>query len=110
MPRFEPQVLVVLCTVPVDGGHAERLARSVVSAKLAACVNVVGPIRSIYEWDGAVADEPELQLLIKTTSERFAALEEHLCREHPYEVPEVVALPVTAGSLPYLTWVAGQSR
>ncbi|MBM4357230.1 MAG: divalent-cation tolerance protein CutA [Deltaproteobacteria bacterium] len=106
----DDDVVVVLCTVPAEGGHAERLARGVVEAKLAACVNVLGPIRSIYEWKGSVAEESELQLVVKTTAERYPALEAHLRREHPYEVPEVLALPVARGAGAYLEWVRAGTR
>jgi periplasmic divalent cation tolerance protein len=106
----DDDVVVVLCTVPTEGGHAERLARSLVETRLAGCVNVLGPVRSIYEWRGSVHDEAELQLVIKTTAGRYAELEAHVRREHPYDVPEILALPVALGSAPYLDWVRAQTR
>jgi len=96
--------LVVLCTVP-DEPTAERLARGLVEARLAACVNVLGGVRSFYRWKGAVQDDRELQLVIKTRRTHFDALAAWIAREHPYEVPEVLALPVVAGAASYLRWL-----
>lgn len=100
--------LVVLCTVP-DEPTAERLARGLVEAHLAACVNVLGGVRSFYRWKGAVQDDRELQLVIKTRRARFDALAAWIAREHPYEVPEVLALPVVAGATSYLRWLDAQT-
>lgn len=99
--------LVVLCTVP-DEATAERLARGAVDAQLAACVNVLGGVRSFYRWKGEVQDERELQLVLKTDRARFDALAAWIAREHPYEVPEVLALPVVAGADSYLAWMREQ--
>ncbi len=99
--------LVVLCTVP-DEPTAERLARGLVEARLAACVNVLGGVRSFYRWKGTVQDDRELQLVIKTRHARFEALAAWIAREHPYEVPEVLALPVVAGAPSYLQWLDAQ--
>ena len=98
---------MVLCTVP-DEPTAERLARGLVEARLAACVNVLGGVRSFYRWKGAVQDDRELQLVIKTRHARFEALAAWIAREHPYEVPEVLALPVVAGAPSYLQWLDAQ--
>jgi periplasmic divalent cation tolerance protein len=70
-------------------------------------VNLVPPVRSIYRWQGELCDERETLAIIKTTRERFDALRERLVALHPYEVPEVIALPVEAGHPPYLDWVTG---
>lgn len=86
-------VLVLLCTAP-SLAVAEALAKSAVEARVAACVNVIDGVRSIYRWEGAVCDEREVQLLFKTTRERADALRELIAREHPYQVPELLALPV----------------
>ncbi|MEM9074109.1 MAG: divalent-cation tolerance protein CutA [Myxococcota bacterium] len=96
--------LVILCTAP-DEPTALRLARGLVEARLAACVNITQPIRSVYLWKGEVFDEVELQLVIKTTRERFESLETWLSKAHPYDVPEIIALPITKGSAAYLSWV-----
>jgi len=101
----DDDALVVLSTVPARDGHAERLARLLVEAGVAACVNVLGPVRSIYRWNGELCDDLEQQLVIKTRVGRYAALEELLRNEHPYDVPEILALPVAAGGASYLAWL-----
>jgi len=106
-PRPEDGALVVLVTAP-DAEVAAGLARALVEARLAACGNVVPGLRSIYRWEGRVHDEPEALLLLKTTRGRFEALRDEVLRRHPYAVPEVLALPVEAGSAPYLAWLEGQ--
>ncbi|MDH4274191.1 MAG: divalent-cation tolerance protein CutA [Gammaproteobacteria bacterium] len=95
---------VVLCTCP-EGVHAETLATALVEQKLAACVNLVPGIHSIYRWQGAVERATEVLLIIKTRRERLEALEAGIRALHPYQVPEIVALPVTAGFVPYLQWL-----
>lgn len=96
--------LLVLSTCP-DADTAERLARTLVEGRLAACVNVVGPLRSVYRWHDAVETAVELLLLIKTPADRYPALEQALRALHPYEVPEIVAVPVERGLNDYLDWV-----
>jgi len=86
---------------------AESLARGLVERRLAACVNIVGPIRSIYRWQGRVVSDEERLLVIKTTACRFPALSEAIRELHSYEVPEVLALAVEAGDQRYLDWLAG---
>lgn len=101
-------VLVVLVTAP-GAEEAARLARTLVEERLAACGNVVPGLRSIYRWEGEVRDEGEALLLLKTTRARFAALRERVLALHPYEVPEVLALPVEAGGERYLAWVGAET-
>jgi periplasmic divalent cation tolerance protein len=96
--------LVVLCTVP-DAETAARLARAVVDERLAACVSVVPGLRSIYRWKGEICDDAEVLLVAKTRRAAFEALRARLVALHPYEVPEVVALPIVAGHHPYLAWL-----
>jgi periplasmic divalent cation tolerance protein len=103
------ETLVVLTTCP-DPDSAERIARRLVEDRLAACVNRLAPVRSTYRWQGAVEDGEEYPLLIKCTRERYAAVEAALREQHPYEVPEIVALPVVAGWGPYLRWVDNETR
>jgi periplasmic divalent cation tolerance protein len=103
------QHIVVLCTCP-DTATAGNIARTLVSERLAACVNRIDAVRSTYEWEGQLADEPEVLLVIKTSAERFAELEVRLKSVHPYQVPEIIALPVVAGSDGYLAWLRRQSR
>jgi len=98
-------VIVVFSTFPAEDKAAE-IARTLVSEGHAACANLVPPVRSIYRWQGQICDERETLAIIKTTSERFEALRQRLVALHPYEVPEVIALPVEAGHAPYLEWVA----
>jgi periplasmic divalent cation tolerance protein len=98
---------VILMTA---GSHeeAERLARALVAERLAACVNVVGPIRSIYRWQGAVEESAEQLLIAKTRADLVAQLAERVRALHSYEVPEVLALPVLDGWPPYLAWVEAE--
>ncbi|RCG27839.1 divalent-cation tolerance protein CutA [Sphaerisporangium album] len=92
--------------VAVDGrATAAALARSVVSAGLAACAQAVGPMTSVYRWKGEIETAEEFLLLVKTTRERSGELIEHIRREHPYETPEIIALPVVGGLGAYLRWI-----
>ena len=86
------------------------MARILVTEQLAACVNIVGPVRSIYRWEGDISDDTETLAVIKTTSERFEEMRTRLVALHPYQVAEVIAVPVEAGHAPYLAWVAGETR
>lgn len=99
------EALVILCTCP-DDAIAGRLARSLVEQRLAACVNIVPAIRSIYSWQGALCDDKEVLLVIKTLQSRFPELEAWLREHHPYDVPEVVALRAEQVSADYLAWIA----
>jgi periplasmic divalent cation tolerance protein len=101
--------ILVLVTAP-SAEKAADIARAVVAERLAACGNVVPGLRSIYRWEGKIEDEPEALLLLKTTRARFEALRERVLALHPYQVPEVVALPVEAGSAPYLAWIDAETR
>jgi periplasmic divalent cation tolerance protein len=101
--------LVVLVTAPSPDQAAE-LARALVEERLAACGNVLPAIRSIYRWEGKIHDDAEALLVLKTTRGRFEALRERVIALHPYDVPEVLALPVEAGSAPYLAWLATETR
>lgn len=102
-----PEIVVVLSTLPADE-RAPALARALVEEGLAACVNLVPGLRSIYRWQGAVHDDGETLAVIKTTRAGLPALLARLPRLHPYEVPEAIALPVVGGHLPYLAWVGDQ--
>lgn len=101
--------LLVLTNCP-DADCAERIARALVDARLAACVNILAPARSVYRWQGAVEQADEVPLLIKTTAGRYAALEAAIRQHHPYEVPEIVALPIDRGLPAYLQWLADETR
>jgi periplasmic divalent cation tolerance protein len=90
--------------------EAERLARSAVERRLAACAQVVGPIASTYWWNGAVDTAAEWQCLLKTTAARFEELRAHVEAEHSYDTPEIIATPIVAGSPAYLAWIAEETR
>ncbi|HEX9241649.1 MAG TPA: divalent-cation tolerance protein CutA [Anaeromyxobacter sp.] len=100
--------IVVLVTAPTADRAAE-LARTLVEERLAACGNVVPGLRSIYRWEGKVQEDAEALLLLKTTRARFEALRDRVLALHPYQVPEVIALPVEAGSAAYLDWIAAET-
>lgn len=102
-------VLLVLTTLP-DQDSAAKLARHLVESRLAACVNILAPCRSVYQWQGGLQEDEEFPLIIKTTGERYSDLETLLRRQHPYELPEIVALPVEGGLPAYLDWVTDQTR
>lgn len=97
------EFILVLTTCP-DEPTARRIARDLVEAGLAACISRQA-VRSTYRWQGTVHDEPEVLLIVKTLAVRFPDLEMRLKSIHPYEVPEIVALPVMAGSEAYLSWI-----
>jgi periplasmic divalent cation tolerance protein len=99
---------VVLCTAP-DAEVGARLAKGLVEAKLAACVNVIGGLRSFYVWKGELQDDAEVQLLIKTREARLDELQAFLDEHHPYEVPEILALPIAKGGESYVEWLSGQT-
>jgi periplasmic divalent cation tolerance protein len=99
---------IVLTTVGVLQ-KAEELARELVERRLAACVNIVGPIRSIYRWQGRIENEQEILLVIKTTAERARELASAFAELHPYELPERVELSILGGSAGYLAWITEQT-
>jgi periplasmic divalent cation tolerance protein len=99
-----PGFLIVFCTC-ADDQEALRLANTLVERRLAACVNVLPRVQSVYRWQGEVKLESEYLLLMKTTEERFSALRDTLTELHSYEVPELLAIPVWGGSDKYLAWI-----
>jgi periplasmic divalent cation tolerance protein len=102
-------VVLVLSTV-ADDNRAEALAATLVEERLAACVNVLPPMRSIYRWKGRIERDAERQLLIKTTRDRLEVLERRLGELHSYELPELIVLPVEGGGRAYLDWVTSETR
>ena len=102
-------VVLVLTTWPAATDHA-AFASALVEERLAACVNVIAGVRSIYRWQGRVCDDREDLLVIKTGADRLEALTARLKEIHPYEVPEVLALPVEAGAQAYLDWLTAETR
>ena len=103
------EVVLILTTVP-DDDRGETLAQTLVTERLAACVNVLGPMTSIYRWQGAVERESERQLVVKTTRDRVGAVRERIAQLHSYELPELIVLDVVDGSLGYLDWVKAETR
>jgi periplasmic divalent cation tolerance protein len=99
-----PEYRVVLSTCP-DRAVAEDIAGRLVAGRLAACVNILPGVRSIYEWQGKVENEAEVLMVIKTTADRYPELEAAIGEHHPYDVPEVLALDVSAGLPDYLQWM-----
>jgi periplasmic divalent cation tolerance protein len=99
------QFIIVLTTYPLDK-DADSLAATLVEERLAACVNILPPMRSVYRWKDAVERADERQIVIKTTKARVAALEARIRTLHPYDVPEFVVLPIESGSADYLSWLA----
>jgi periplasmic divalent cation tolerance protein len=98
------EVIVVFVTCP-SAEVAQKIAESVIEDCLAACVNVLPSLISIYRWKGKVCRDPESLLIIKTRRTKFSALCRQVKRLHPYSVPEVIALPVVAGSASYISWI-----
>jgi len=102
-------VLVVITNLP-DRAAAEKLADALVEQRLAACVNILAPCRSVYRWKDAVQHDEEHPMLIKTTRERYPALETAIRAAHPYELPEIIAVPAARGLAAYLAWVGNETR
>ena len=100
--------LLVLTNLP-DAASARALAEHIVSARLAACVNILAPCRSVYRWQGKVEDAEEVPMLIKTSAERYPELEAAIRARHPYELPEIVAVPLSQGLPAYLDWIAAET-
>jgi periplasmic divalent cation tolerance protein len=101
--------IVVFCTCP-DEAAAERIGSALVADRLAACVSRMPGVVSTYRWEGEVRRDDEVLLLIKTTSERFDALREHIAALHPYELPEIVAVEIARGLPAYLDWIARETQ
>ena len=109
VPPSPGDFIVVLVTVP-DEELAGRLAHALVTEQLAACVNVLPSVRSVYVWEGEICNEGELLCLIKTRRELFSALRERVLVLHPYQVPEIIAVPLVEGSDTYLAWLRDSTR
>lgn len=102
------EALLVLTNLP-DAASAQALAEHVVAERLAACVNILAPCRSVYRWQGSIEAAEEVPLLIKTRADRYAALEAAIRARHPYELPEIVAVPISHGLPAYLDWLAAET-
>lgn len=102
------QVLLVLTNVP-DLVTAQLLARKLVESRLAACVNLLPAVLSIYRWQGEIAEATEITLIIKTTQQHYDQLQQVILELHPYELPEIIATPIVAGHTTYLSWIAAET-
>ena len=100
--------LLVLTNLP-DRAAAERLADALIGARLAACINILAPCRSVYRWKDAVQRDEEYPVLIKTTEARYAELEQAIRANHPYELPEIIAVPIERGLPAYLEWLGSET-
>lgn len=101
---MENRHCVVYVTAPGEK-EAMEIASHCVAQKLVACANLLNPIRSVYWWDGEVQDDPEVLIMMKTTCSLFDKVEAAVNEKHPYEVPEIIAVPISAGNKPYLDWI-----
>jgi len=107
VPANEPEAIVVLMTAASDD-EAGRIAEVLVSSKLAACVQILPEMQSVYRWKGEIQLDREVLMVAKTTRDRFDELENKVRAMHSYETPEIIALPVVAGSEPYLKWLVSE--
>lgn len=103
------QPLLVLTNVP-DADTAHAIAHQIVEQSLAACVNILPGLHSVYRWQGAIDSASELMLMIKTTQTRYRKLEDTIKKMHPYEIPEIISIPITGGFSPYLQWIGQETQ
>jgi periplasmic divalent cation tolerance protein len=108
MVEMSDYVAVLVTVGTPEEGH--RIAEALVTERLAACVNLVGPIRSTYRWQGEIVHDQELLLVIKTRAALFGEVEARVNRLHSYTTPEVIALPIVAGSAAYLDWLRAETQ
>ena len=101
---------VIVASTTDSEDAARALAAGVIEAKLGACAQIVGPITSVYRWEGEVQTEQEWRVEIKTATDRVAALTEHIKANHSYDVPEIIATPITGGSAEYLSWLVDETH
>ena len=105
--KFDPIVALVTCGSEEE---ALKIANALVQEHLAACVNLISPIRSIYRWEGKIWDEKEWLLIIKTQKQRFDELEQKVKSLHSYAVPEIISLPIITGAISYLDWIKENTK
>lgn len=101
---------ILVVTQMPDRASALTLARLLVESRLAACVSVGAPVESLYHWRGKIETAQEIPVVVKTRTERYADVEASIRAHHPYELPEILAVPVTDGHAPYLQWIADETR
>jgi periplasmic divalent cation tolerance protein len=106
---MKSEYIIVLITAPNEE-DAAKIGRTLVEEKLAACANIIQSIRSIYRWQGRIEDEQETLVIAKTRNELFDRLKERVIALHPYSVPEIIALPIVAGSESYLNWIRQETE
>jgi periplasmic divalent cation tolerance protein len=104
MPVAKSEIIIVFVTVP-GLREGSRISKAILTSRLAACVNVIPGVQSIYKWKGKIVQEKEAMLVLKTTRLRYRKLEQKIKELHPYEVPEVIAIPLICGSSQYVEWV-----
>ena len=107
--EMDADFVLVLCTCP-NQGTATVIATALLEERLAACVNELPGIESLYRWQGRVETDKEVLILIKTTAARFPAVEETITKLHPYELPEIIGVPLTMGSEAYLDWIRTSTK
>ena len=100
--------ILILTQMP-DRASAQSLARSLVEARFAACVSIGAPVESLYHWHGQIETAQEVPVAVKTRAERYAEVEAAIRAQHPYELPEILAVPVVHGLAPYLDWIADET-
>ena len=103
------EALVVLCTFPNEE-KARQIGTHLVERQYAACINILPAVEAIYQWQGKLCQETEILTVIKTTRQAFPVLSRELTALHPYDEPEIIALPVVDGSAGYLSWLTDQTR
>jgi periplasmic divalent cation tolerance protein len=106
--KNESPEIVVMITCPVD--VAQELAGTLIESRLAACVNIIERVQSVYRWEGQVKHDSEALLIIKTVSSRFSELQSRALSVHPYSCPEIIATPIVAGFDKYLTWLRDETK
>jgi periplasmic divalent cation tolerance protein len=107
--QLETQHVLILTTLPADA-DAAAFARTLIEGRLAACVNLLPVMESVYRWQGAVERERERQIVMKTSKDRTAALWQRVRELHPYDVPEFIVLPIVDGNEAYLRWIGESTR
>lgn len=103
------EYILVITTVP-DEETADKIAKQLVESRLAACASISSPVSSLYWWDKKITQDKEFMLFIKTRTALYSALENKIRQIHPYQVPEIIALPIIQGFLPYLHWIDSETR
>jgi periplasmic divalent cation tolerance protein len=107
---MQTQQAILVLTNVADAATAQAMARALVERRLVACVNVLPGVRSVYRWQGAIEEAAEITLLMKTVRQRYAELEAAIKTLHPYEVPEIIVMPIEQGLPSYLDWIVQETK